>query len=85
VGEAVVHHGATRLAPASLAYRRHNVSCEFLHLEQLDGEIVEGVVALVHPVKEGLGAAIGLDGGRDDGSGALSALMAPRSRALTAA
>ena len=77
MGEAVVHHGATRPAPASLAHRRHDVSGELLDLEQVDGEIVEGVVALVHPVKEGVGAAIGLDGGRDDDVGGAQRLDGP--------
>ena len=42
---------------------------ELLDLEQLDGEIVEGVVALVHPLEHGSGAAIRLDGGPDDDVG----------------
>jgi hypothetical protein len=85
VGEAVVHLGAARLPAASLAHRCHDVSGDILDLEQLDGEIVEGVVALVQPLEQGLGAAICLDGVPTTMSGALSALMAPRSRALIAA
>ena len=33
--------------------------------KQLEGEIVEGVIALIHPLEQSLGATIGLDGGHD--------------------
>jgi hypothetical protein len=58
------------------------VAGELLDLEQLDGELVEGVVALVQPLEQRLATAIGLP---TTMSGALSASMAPRSRALIAA
>ena len=66
VREAVVDLGAARLPAASLAHRYQHVSGEYLDLDYLDGEIVEGVVALVQPLQYGLGAAVGLDGGPDD-------------------
>jgi hypothetical protein len=69
VGEAVVDLGAARLPAASLAQRCHDVSGELLDLEQLDGEIVDGVVSLFQPLEQSLRAAIGLDGGRDDDVG----------------
>ena len=72
MGEAVVHLGPARLPAASLAHRRHDVSRELLDLEQLDAEIVEGVVALVQPLEQSLAAALGLDGGPDDDVGAVS-------------
>jgi hypothetical protein len=85
VREAVVHLGAARLPAASLAHRCHDVSGELLDREQLDGEIVEGVVALVQPLEQSLGAAIGLDGGRDYDVWGGQRLDGPRSRALIAA
>jgi Luciferase-like monooxygenase len=69
VGEAVVHLGAARLSTASLAHRGHDMSGELLDLEQLDGEIVEGVVGLVQPPEQSLGPAICLNGGPDDDVG----------------
>jgi hypothetical protein len=50
---------------------------ELLDLEQLDAEIVEGVVALVQPLEQSLGAAIGLYGGRDDDVGGAQRLDGP--------
>ena len=44
-------------------------SAELLDLEQIDGEVLEGVVALLHPLDQTLGAAIGLNGGLDDDVG----------------
>jgi hypothetical protein len=70
VGEPAVHLGAARLPTASLAYRCHDLSGELLDLEQLDGEIVEGAVALVHSPEQSLRAAKGLHRGRDDVRGA---------------
>jgi hypothetical protein len=69
VGEAVVHLGAARLPAAALAHRSHDVPGELLDREQLDAEIVEGVIALVQPLEESLRAAIRLDGGSDDDVG----------------
>ena len=69
MGEVVVHLGAACLPAASLAHRCQYVSVELLDLEQFDSEIVEGVVALVEPLEQGLGAAVGLDGGPDDDVG----------------
>ena len=69
VGEAVVHLGAARLPAPSLSHRCHDVSAELLDREQLDGEIVEGVIALIHPLEQSLGATIGLDRGPDDDVG----------------
>ena len=63
VGEPVVHLSAARLPAPSLAHRYHDVSAELLDVEQLDGEIVEGVVPLIQPLKHGLRAMVGLDGG----------------------
>jgi hypothetical protein len=63
VSEAVVHLRAARLSTAALAHRCDDVAGELLDLEQLDGEIVEGVVALVEPLEQRLATAIGLDGG----------------------
>ena len=59
VGEVVVHLGPARLAPSSLAHRCHHVPDELLDLEQLNREIVEGVVALVHPLKQGITPRLG--------------------------
>jgi hypothetical protein len=42
------------------------MSGELLDLKQLDAEVVEGVIALVHPVEQGVRASIGLDRGADD-------------------
>src|SRR5215211_287832 len=69
VGEAVVHLGPARLPAAALAHRCHDVSAELLDVEQLDGEIVEDVVALVEPLEQSLAAAIGLDRGPHDDVG----------------
>jgi hypothetical protein len=85
VGEAVVHVSSARLPAASLAHRSHDVSGELLHVEQLDSEIVKGVVALVQPLEHSLGAAISLDGGPDDDVGGAQRPDGPRSRALIAA
>jgi hypothetical protein len=37
---------------APLAHRCYDVAGELLNLEQLDGEFVEGVVALVQPLEQ---------------------------------
>jgi hypothetical protein len=85
VGEAVVHLGAARLPAASLAHRCHDVSVELLDLEQLNRELVEGIVPLGHPLEQRLGASIASTVVATMMSGALSALITPRSRALIAA
>ena len=55
VGEVVVHLGAAGLPAATLAHRYHDMIVELLDLEQLDAEVVEGVVAVVQPLEQGLG------------------------------
>jgi hypothetical protein len=70
VRDVVVHLGAAGLPAASLAHRCHDVSAELLDPEQLDGEVVEGVVAVVHPIEQGLRPAKCLDRGREDEVGA---------------
>src|SRR5215207_3561758 len=69
VRDAVIDLGAACLPAPSLAHRYHDVSVELLDVEQFDGEIVEGIVAVVQPFEQGLGAAKGLDGGSNDDVG----------------
>ena len=68
-GVLAVREGLQPCRPATLANRHHDLFTELLDPEQLDNEIVEGVVALVHPREHALGAAICLDGGVDDDVG----------------
>jgi len=85
VRDAVIDLGAACLPAPSLARRCDDVSVELLDVEQFDGEVVEGIVAVVQPCEQGLRAVKGLNGSRGDDVGRSQLLMAPRSRAFTAA